>query len=261
MSGIYPTNELAYLSVLLIFFRMLGLFLLVPGFSHSAIPGVIKLLLALTVSLALFPVVRQYVPLVDGSIAGYFAAVIRETAIGLMMGFVSYVTFEAINLGAQFVGYQMGLGTVSMMDPQEHAQVSAIVPFQTWVALMIFFFADMHHQVIQVFAESFKVTQGFDAAHFNNPALLKFMVGITAKLFSLAIQLAAPITLMVLSCNVVVGMLSRIMPQMNIMLFSFPITITLGFAALYLVAPEMLDAMESVLGDVSGELMTLVRIL
>ena len=261
MTALYPTTDLAYLSVLLVFFRMLGLFMMVPGFSHSAVPQTVKVLMALTMSLALFPVVKGFVPEVSGSLSGLIVGIARETAVGFLMGFVAYVTFEAIALGAQFVGYQMGLGTAGMMDPENHAQVSTLVPFQTWVALMIFFLADMHHQVLQVFTESFRVTQGLDTASFTSPALLKFMMGLTAKLFALGVQLAAPITLMVLSCNIVIGMLSRIMPQMNILLFSFPITLVLGFTALYLVAPELIDSIESVLGEMSGELMSVIRIL
>lgn len=261
MNALYPTSDFGYLGVLLVFFRLLGLFLLVPGFSHSAVPATIKILLALTISLVLHPVVRPYVTIDPGSLTSLLFGVVRETAVGLLMGFVAYVTFEAISLGAHFVGYQMGLGTVGMMDPQHNEEVSSMVPFQAWLAVMVFFFADLHHHVLHVFTESFRATQGLDAAAFTTPQMLRFVVGLTAKLFALAIQLAAPLTLMVLCCNIVIGMLSRMMPQMNILLFSFPITITLGFAALYLVAPELLDCVEMSLGEVSGELMTLIRIL
>jgi flagellar biosynthetic protein FliR len=260
MNTLYPTTELGYLGVLLVFFRLLGLFLVAPGFSHSAIPFPIKILTALTISLALFPIVRTYVPVDSHSLSGYLGSVARESAIGFLMGFVAYVTFESISLGAQFVGYQMGLGTASMMDPENNQQVSAMVPFQAWIALMVFFIGDMHHHVIQVFAESFRITQGVTDSHFSNPALLQFFIGITTKLFILAVQLSAPITLLVLSCNLVIGMLSRIMPQMNILLFSFPITIFLGFAGLYLIAPEMIDTVENVLAEVSNELMAFVRL-
>jgi flagellar biosynthesis protein FliR len=261
MTALYPTNPLAYLGILLVFFRLLGLFLFVPGFSHSAIPTPVKVLLALTVSLALHPVVKKHITVNEASIALYFADVIRETVVGLLMGFVAYATFEAINLGAQFVGYQMGLGTLSMLDPDDSAQVSAMVPFQAWIALMVFFASDMHHSVLQLFTESFRVTSGMSTEHFASPALLKFFIGITAKLFGLAIQLAAPITLLILGCNIVIGMLSRMMPQMNILLFSFPITLMLGFTGLYLVAPEFIDTIESMLGEISSEMMQLIRIL
>ncbi len=260
MSALYPTTEMGYLGVLLVFFRLLGLFLVVPGFSHSAIPLPVKILTALTVSLAIYPIVKQFVPVDPTSISGLVGSVIRESCVGFLMGFVAFVTFESISLGAQFVGYQMGLGTAGMMDPESHQQVSAMVPFQAWIALMIFFIGDMHHHVIQIFTESFRITQGVTEGSFANPALLKFFVGITAKLFMLAVQLAAPITLLVLSCNIVIGMLSRIMPQMNILLFSFPITIMLGFAGLYLVAPELMDSIDTILSEVSTELMALVRL-
>jgi len=261
VSGLYPTEPFAYLGVLLVFFRMLGLFLLVPGFSHGAIPQPVKVLMALSLALVLNPVVSQFVHVPENSLAGYLACVISETAVGFLMGFIVYVTFEAISMGAQFVGYQMGLGTAGMMDPTHSEQVSAMVPLQAWVAILIFFVADMHHHVLLVFTESFRVTQGMTSGSFHDPAILRFFVGVTAKLFSLGVQLAAPITLMVLSCNVVIGMLSRMMPQMNILLFSFPITIMLGFAALYVVSPELLDCIESVLGEVSGELMTFIRVI
>jgi len=261
MSALYPSTDFGYLTILLVFFRMLGLFLLVPGFSHDAIPQSVKIFTALSISLALHPIVQAYVPALDGTMTGYAVAVLRETVIGLMMGFVAYVTFEAISLGAHFIGYQMGLGTVGMMDPGDDHQVSPLVPLQAWIALLVFFVSDMHHHVLQVFVESFRATQDMGSASFSNPALLSFFMGLTAKLFSLAVSLAAPITLLVLSCNVVIGMVARMIPQMNILLFSFPITITLGFAGLYVVAPEMLDSIENILGEVSGELMTLIRVL
>lgn len=261
MNSLYPTSDFGALTILLVFFRMLGLFLLVPGFSHDAIPQSVKVLTALSISLALHPIVKPYIPALDGSILAYGAAVLRETAIGLLMGFVAYVTFEAISLGAHFVGYQMGLGTVGMMDPSDDHQVSPLVPLQAWIALLVFFIADMHHHVLQVFVESFRATADVGATNFGQQPLLVFFMGLTAKIFSLAVSLAAPITLLVLCCNVVIGMVARMIPQMNILLFSFPITITLGFAGLYVVAPEMIDSMENILGEVSGELMTLIRVL
>ncbi|MBY0369176.1 flagellar biosynthetic protein FliR [bacterium] len=261
MSALYPTTDFGALTILLVFFRLLGLFLLVPGFSHNSIPGQVKVLLALSVALAISPIVKPFVPVLDGTMTGYAVAVTRETAIGLLMGFVAYVTFEAISLGAHFLGYQMGLGTAAMMDPASHNQVSLLVPMQAWIALLVFFIADLHHHVLQVFVESFRATQHMGAESFQNVALLKFFIGLTAKLFALAVTLSAPITLLVLCTNVVIGMVSRMIPQMNIMLFSFPITITLGFLGLYIVAPEMLDSIENILGEVSGELMTLIRVL
>jgi flagellar biosynthetic protein FliR len=196
---------------------------------------------------------------VNGSLASVVGGALRETAVGFLMGFGAYITFEGINLGAQLVGYQMGFGTVSLMDPQNQSQVSIMVPLQGWLALMVFFLTDMHYELIHVFISSFHVTHALTASAWNSGALAKAVMLVTGKLFVLAIQIAAPFTLVMLLCNVAIGVLSRLMPQMNVMLFSFPITILLGLSALYLFAPDLLGYLESALGDMSADLMTLLK--
>ncbi|NBY19556.1 hypothetical protein EBQ74_04790 [bacterium] len=77
----------------------------------------------------------------------------------------------------------------------------------------------------------------------------------------MAIQMGAPFTLLILACNVVMGVLSRLMPQLNVMLFSFPVTILLGFCALYLLAPDILDYMENLLNLMGENCISLLKTL
>ncbi|MBI1860169.1 MAG: flagellar biosynthetic protein FliR [Deltaproteobacteria bacterium] len=259
MSELYPTDPIQYLGVLTVFLRVLGLFLLVPVFSHKAIPMTVKVILALSFSLALHPVVRPHLETITPNIATLAWTALRETLIGLAMGFVAHLTFEAINLGAHFVGFQMGFGTATLLDPQAGAQVSVVTPFQGWLALLVFLLADFHHGVLIVFVKSFEVTAHLNALVAGHTSALQFLITATGKLFVLSVQMAAPFTFIMLACNILVGLLSRLLPQMNILLFSFPITITLGLGAMYLLAPEMLEYFEQILGDVSGNLVELLR--
>ena len=89
MSGLYPSDWVSYLEVFRIFLRALGLFLLVPGFSHKAISLPIKILLALALSLALYPVVKPLVALSNPSLGGFFAVALSETTVGFFMGFIT----------------------------------------------------------------------------------------------------------------------------------------------------------------------------
>jgi len=259
MSALYPTDLFSYLGILLVFLRLLGFFILVPGFSHRAIPMNVKMCLALALAFSLYGIVKPDLDMVTSSLGSFVGAALRETAVGFLMGFGAYVTFEGINLGAQLVGYQMGFGTVSLMDPQNQSQVSIMVALQGWLALMVFFVSDMHYELINVFISSFHVTHALADVPWDGGALAKAVMLITGKLFVLAIQIAAPFTLVMLLCNVAIGVLSRMMPQMNVMLFSFPVTILLGLSALYLFAPELLVYLESVLGDMSSDLMNLLK--
>ena len=94
---------------------------------------------------------------------------------------------------------------------------------------------------------------------FSNIETFNLVVNVSGNLFALAIQMGAPFTLMILSCNLVMGVLSRLMPQLNVMLLSFPVTILLGFCGLYLLAPEILDFMANLLQEMGQNCVLLLR--
>lgn len=258
MNALYPQNWTAYFQILIVFVRGLGLFLLVPVFSHRAVPARVKTLLALTISFALYPMVQVYLPKLPGTLEELMLLVLRESAIGWLMGFAAYITFEAISMGAQFAGQQMGFSSAVIPDPQ-YQGTSALVPLQSWLAIMVFLYADMHHQLIAVFVKSFELTSTINHVQMDTQRFLNALILLTSKLFWLAVQIAAPFTLLVLCCNAVIGVLARLMPQMNVLLFSFPVTMLLGLAALYLLAPDLLQVIENSLGDVSGDVITMLK--
>lgn len=259
MKAIFPADWRVYVEIASVFLRLLGLFILVPVFSHRSVPGTVKLLLAVALSYALFPVVRSSLGPVPETLGGLAGLALRETAIGFCMGFVAYLTFEAIHLAAQFVGFQMGFGVAGLVDPLTQSQVSVLVPMHGWVALMVFLVADLHHDLIYLFVKSFEVSGAFSQGLLDNRPMFSLVVSHAGRLFALAVQMAAPVAFVVLACNAAIGVLARMMPQMNIILFSFPVTILLGLCSLYVIAPDMLDYLQVVLGEVSADVLTLLR--
>lgn len=244
MSSLYPENWTSYLNIVLILLRFLGVFLLSPFFSSTNVPMNIKLLLALVISLAFYPYLQKNLGPFPMETSLIFMAVIRETSIGLLLGLGCYLTFEAIALGAHFIGYQMGLGAANQMDPQNHNQVTVMVPLQSLIALMIFLALNMHHSLIALFIRSYEVTASFSNMTSEGP-LFQWLIRVTSELFVLSIQMAAPFTLVLTISQIALGVLSRLIPQMNVFLLSFPITVLLGLATFYLVAPEYLDKIEN----------------
>lgn len=258
MTALYPVAWTAYLDVFLIFLRLLGLFLLGPAFSHRSIPPTVKVALALALALTLYPIVRPSLPPLTLSLEALVFQGLRETVIGFLMGFTCYLTFEAVNLAAQFVGYQVGFGSAGLIDPVNQASVSVWVPLHGWLVLMVFFFMDMHHQVLRILVMSYQVT-GSQHEFLSDPGVLRALVLISGKIFVLAVQMAAPFTLVALSVNAGLGILARMLPQMNVLLFSFPLTMLLGFCTLYLVAPDLLDYLGGLMGEMSTDLINLLR--
>lgn len=258
MQGLYPQNWGAYLNIFQIFLRLLGLFMLVPGFSHKNIPIQMKVLLAMVISLALLPMLKDSLGPIPVTLWSLALVVLRETIIGFMMGFTAYITFEAISLAAHFMGTQMGFGVAGMMDPVNHSSSSIMVPLQAWILLMVFLLLDMHHQLIRLFVMSYDVVRVHELS-LSSPELLKEFTRVSGKLFLLAVQMAAPFTLLFFGCNMAIGILARVLPQMNILLFSFPVTILLGLGFLYVISPEMIDYCEHVLGEMTTDVAEILK--
>lgn len=259
MTSLYPNDWMAYLGVFTVFVRVLGFFMLVPGFSHKTIPVNIRILLCLSLSLAFYPIVKSTVGAIPGTWGGIVILVLKESGVGLLMGFICYITYEAIHLAAQIVGYQMGFGTAGLIDPQNQSNESLLVPLHSWLALLVLFTTDMHHHLLKLFLMSYVATQKLQIESFSNIETFNLVVNVSGNLFALAIQMGAPFTLMILSCNLVMGVLSRLMPQLNVMLLSFPVTILLGFCGLYLLAPEILDFMANLLQEMGQNCVLLLR--
>jgi flagellar biosynthetic protein FliR len=259
MTSIYPNDWMAYLGVFTVFVRVLGFFLLVPGFSHKTVPVNIRVLLCMSLSLAFYPLVKSSIGSIPETWGGIAMLSLRETGVGLLMGFICYLTYEAIHLAAQIVGYQMGFGTAGLIDPQNQSNESLLVPLHSWLALLVLFSTDMHHQLLKLFLMSYVATQKMQITSFSNQETFRLITQVSGNLFVLAIQMGAPFTLLILSCNAVMGVLSRLMPQLNVMLFSFPITILLGFCALYLLAPEILEYIGNLLGEMGQNCIQLLR--
>lgn len=257
MTAFYHIDWRSGISFFGVFLRMLGLCIFMPGFSNQSIPMRVKVILGFVISLALYPILRGFLPPVPETWMGITGMALRESVIGLLMGFTAFITFEGIRLAAQFVGYQMGFGTAGLLDPMGQSQVSVLVPLFGWIAIMVFFLTDMHHYLIRLFVTSFEVTHRHGVS--ANESLLRVLTEQTGSLFIIAIQMAAPFTILILCCNAVLGILSRMLPQMNVILFSFPVTILLGFCGLYVLAPEMLDYIERVLGEMSTQVLIMLK--
>lgn len=259
MSALYPQNWEGYLPVFLIFLRLLGLFMLIPGFSHQSIPARFKVLLSMVTALGLYPMLKSTLPPLQPEVVSIVVAVLRELVFGFVMGLASHITFEALALGAQFIGTQIGFGMAGIFDPQHESNTSVIVALKGWLVLMIFFALDIHHQILHLFISSFAMTRNITESHLGDFATAQSFIKISGKLFVMAIQVAAPFTFLVLASNAAIGVLSRMMPQINILLFSFPITITLGLLALYIIAPDYLDFVENALSLMAGDMILLLK--
>ncbi len=224
--------------LILISVRMTGMLLIAPFFSASAISTPIRV--TLTISMAFLLLGYVSVPSVDMfSVAGTLLLA-REALIGVMIGLIYQLMFAAIAMAGEQIAFSMGLGFASMIDPQTGSQSPVITQFLSILLILIFLSVEGHHLLIQHVVLSYislPIELRFDADMFINVSRS------AALIFSVAVIFAMPIIVALFCSNLLIGLLTRVAPQMNIFSVGFPLTILIGLALLLILLPSMSDAL------------------
>ncbi len=201
-----------------------------PIFSGGQVPMKIRTGLALAFSLMLFPVVEPLLPRPDFSALNLGLLLANEAILGLMVGFAGRLVFNAVEFGGTIIGYQMGFAAANVFDPQSEHQTSLIAQFQNVLAILIFLALDIHHLFLQAIVASY---------HTLPPGLLDlsggavpFLLQLAGNIFVLGIKFSAPVLAVLLLSGLVLGILSRVFPQLNVFMLSFPLNIGLSFLAI-----------------------------
>ncbi len=207
--------------------RVAGIFGSMPVFGSGQVPARTKTLLSLLITALIFPVVEHTLPQYDFTPISLGMVVASEAMLGIMIGFVARIVFTAVEFGGTIVGYQMGFAAANVYDPQNQRQVSLISQFQNVFAILIFLALDVHHIFIRELVDSYRVLPP-GLLDFSGGAVL-FIMELTSNMFVLAIRFSAPILAVLLLSGLVLGVLSRVFPQLNVFMLSFPINIGLAF--------------------------------
>jgi len=239
--------------------RIAGIFAATPMFGGKAVPMRIKAAIALAMTLLLYPVIRVKLPELPTDSVSLFLLVIRETLIGITLGLVSQAIFAAVEFCGQLVGIQIGFSLVSLFDPSMGTQVSIIAVFQTMLATLLFMTLEVHHIFIRSIVESYQVVP-LGSWHMSGP-LLQFMTNILTGMFVLGVKLAAPVMVSLLASSVVLGIMSRIFPQMNVFIISMPLNIGVGLLILGSSITIFLHTLERAFGQLSHQIKALFRLL
>ncbi len=228
-------NELVW--YLLPFFRIGAFVMAAPIFSSGSIPAHIKMVIVVAISIAVFPSLTPVAGLDPVSLEMMFL-VIEQILIGVSLGFVLQIIFGAVVSGGQLVGMQMGLGFAQMMDPQTGVNVPVVSQFFNIMAILLFLSINGHLILIQVLSESFTLLPIGGGG--MSMSAIEGMVYFSTWLFAGALMIVLPVVVSLLLINVVMGVITRATPQMNIFAIGFAITITCGFILIMVTLSSML---------------------
>jgi len=221
--------------------RLAGIFSAIPLFGGERVPMNIRALVTFSLTLVCFPVLKLAPVTLPGDFLSLMLLVVVETLIGVTLGLVAKSVFGAVEFCGQVIGMQMGFSMSTLFDPTM-GQVPLLAMLQTLIASLLFLTFGAHHLFIKAMVDSYNLIP-LGGWHMSGP-LLNILITITSGIFVLGIKLAAPVMVSLLATTVVLGVMARSFPQMNIFVVSMPLNIAIGFLALGLSLLVFIHTME-----------------
>jgi flagellar biosynthetic protein FliR len=216
------------------------------------LPSRARLTIALVLTAILLPS-HQKAYIVDlTALAPALTLLMQEIVIGAVLGLTARLAISALQVAGSVVAQQLGLGFVTAIDPTQNQQGMLVGNFLTLLGIMLVFATNMHHLVIAAMNDSYTIFQPGEMPLVGDAA--QHIVRIVATAFRIGIQLSAPFLVFGLLFNLGLGILSRLMPQMQVFFIGLPLSILLGFLLLLLVVGAMMGTFVGYLQDVLREL-------
>ena len=225
---------------MLAFARIAAMVMLLPGLGESNIPVRVKLSIALLLTLIMLPLHRADYHIDMGSISGLLVLMLHEIIIGIVLGATARVTLSALQVAGSIIAQQVGLGFVTSVDPTQGQQGVLIGNFLTLLGIAMLFATDSHHLLIAALNDSYKIFSPGEIMPSGDVASLATQAFTAA--FKLGLQLSAPFLVFGLVFNIGLGVLARLMPQMQVYFVGVPLSIFAGFLILALVLTAMMGS-------------------
>jgi flagellar biosynthesis protein FliR len=237
---------------MLTFARVGAMVMLMPGVGELNVPSRVRLTIALALTAILLPA-HQKAYVVDLKTFGpVLVLLFQELVIGAVLGLTARLAVSALQITGSVVAQQMGLGFVTAVDPTQNQQGLLVGNFLTLLGVALVFATDLHHLVIAAMNDSYTIFQPGELPLMGDAA--QHVTRIIATAFRIGIQLSAPFLVFGLLFNFGLGVLSRLMPQMQVFFIGLPLSILLGLLLLLLVIGAMMGTFVGYLEGVLGEL-------
>jgi flagellar biosynthetic protein FliR len=245
-----PAVAAAYM---LAFARIGTMIMLLPGLGELSVPPRVRLTVALVLTAVIMPLHRNTYDIDLRSAGPVLAMLGQELFVGAVLGLTARLTISALQVAGTVIAQQMGLGFVTAVDPTQGQQGVLVGNFLSVLGITLIFAFDLHHLVIGALNDSYTLFRPGDVPVIGDVAAL--LSRTVASAFRIGVQLAAPFLVFGLLFNLGLGVLSRLMPQMQVFFVGMPLSILIGFVILFVVVGAMMmtfiDYVEVVLRELA----------
>ncbi len=242
---------------ILLFVRMLGIFILTPFFGTKNVPTIFKIGLGFFAAVIVFDTMGP-VDLQINNVLDYFIVVISEFIVGLVIGLASMISFSAIYLAGQLIDYQLGFGLVNILDIHSETQVPLMGNFIYILTILIFMLMNGHYTLFTMLAKSVDIIPIGKVA-FDLPGMSQVLTKMVSDMFILGFRISAPIILTTLLTDLTLGIISRTIPQLNVFMIGMPAKIFVGIFTLLIMLPMYLTIIDFMFNGMNADIFRLMK--
>lgn len=212
--------------------------MVMPGFGGQRVPARVQLIFVLALTFLMLPVLGGQVPPLPASVGGLLLIVVAEVLVGAFLGMLMQMIMAALHVASTVVGFNTGLTNAFSFDAIAEQQSSLLTSFFSLLALVVIFATDLHHLMLRAVVDSYAVFP------VGRPLPLGDFADMLAQTlsasFALAMKMAAPLIAFGLIFYAGLGLLSRMVPQMQVFFVGLPIQMLTGLWMLMVALPLIL---------------------
>ena len=225
---------------MLCFSRIGTMLMLLPGLGEQNISARMRLTFALGLAAILLPLHRDAYHIDPTALGPVLVMLVEEIMIGAVLGVTARLTISALEVAGSVIAQQLGLGFVTSVDPTQGQQGVVIGNFLTLLGVTMLFATDSHHLVIAALNDSYSIFSPGEVVPSGDVAALATRA--FAGAFRIGMQLSAPFLVFGLVFNIGLGVLARLMPQMQVYFVGVPLSILAGFLIFAVVLAAMMGS-------------------
>jgi len=229
-----------------------------PLLDIRSVPPLWRVALAVSFAAALAPGISRSMPVGAVSLAwpGLVMEAGRSLVVGALLGFTINLVFTAVRYAGSIVGMQIGFAIVNSYDPMSNSQISVISQLYYLLAVLLFFVTGAHQILVAAMFQSCVAVPPFASGDPVGGAW--FLLREFGTVFTLGLQIAAPVVIVLLLVSASMGVIVKTVPQLNVLVVGFPIMIGVGLISVGLSLVFFQQITISVMGGMQGKLADLL---
>ncbi|MCM1339171.1 MAG: flagellar biosynthetic protein FliR [Muribaculaceae bacterium] len=241
--NMFPKINTYLMAGALVFARMIGFFRFCPIFNRKDFPSLVKIPFALIVTVFIVPFLSPEKVLSECD--SFVLSLLLNVVVGAMIGYMAQLITIAIDSGAEMINMQMGLSSATALDPTTSAQVSILTKMISLMGILIFINLGGVFWLFKALLRSFEIFPMY-ASHVPLAQLIKMdlLIKMSSNTLYMGLQIASPVLLATLGQDIILGVVSRTAPQVNVFTLSFLFKPVLGAAIMVWILPMLMNIIE-----------------